>query len=203
MVRYLTSRWAFRRLVSAAGAAGLGAKVAMIERRLLGGDCLNYGCVPSKAVIRAARSWQDARRSADRFGGPRVEGDGDFEYRVTKNSVLRFASADSDMAAMSEHLQGPTAVALSYGDPVGLAKILSDFAEDHEVFEIKGGVLEGEAVGPGDIAKLATLPSLDALRGKLVGLLQAPATKLVRLLSEPGGQIARVVAAKGRGEGAE
>ncbi len=131
------------------------------------------------------------------------EGAGDFEYRVTKNSVLRFASADSDMAAMSEHLQGPTAVALSYGDPVGLAKILSDFAEDHEVFEIKGGVLEGEAVGPGEIAKLATLPSLDALRGKLVGLLQAPATKLVRLLSEPGGQIARVIAAKGRGEGAE
>lgn len=133
----------------------------------------------------------------------RKEGAGDFEYRVTKNAVLRFASADTDFAAMAEHFQGPTAVALSYGDPVGLAKILSDFAKDHEVFEIKGGVLEGEPVSAGDIAKLATLPSLDALRSTLIGLIQAPATKLVRLFAEPGGQIARVVAAKGRGEGAD
>ena len=132
-----------------------------------------------------------------------AEGGGDFEYRVTKNAVLRFASADSDVAALAEHAEGPTAVALSYGDPVGLAKILSDFAGDHEVFEIKGGILEGEPVSAGEIAKLATLPSLDALRGTIVGLIQAPATKLVRLFSEPGGQIARVMAAKGRGEGAE
>ena len=59
-------------LVSAAGAAGLGARVALIERHLMGGDCLNVGCVPSKGVIRAARAWQEAREAAERFGGPAV-----------------------------------------------------------------------------------------------------------------------------------
>lgn len=59
-------------LVSAKGAAGLGAKVALIERHLMGGDCLNVGCVPSKGVIRAARAWQDARKAAERFAGPEV-----------------------------------------------------------------------------------------------------------------------------------
>ena len=114
------------------------------------------------------------------------------------DTLLRLACADSDMAPLSEWFQGPTAVALSYGDPVGLAKILSEFAKAHEVFEIKGGMLEGERVDAGHIAKLATLPSLEALRARIVGLVQAPATKLVRLLAEPGGQLARVVAARGR-----
>jgi large subunit ribosomal protein L10 len=127
-----------------------------------------------------------------------VEGRGDYEYRVWKNSVLRRAAADSDVAAISERFRGPTAVALSFGDPVGLAKILTDFAKDHEVFALKAGVLDGRAIAPAEISTLATLPSLDALRGKLVGLLLAPATKLVRLVSEPGAQIARVLGARGR-----
>ena len=129
-----------------------------------------------------------------------VEGRGDYEYRVMKNSVLRRAAADSDVAAISDGFRGPTAIALSYGDPVGLAKILTDFAKDHEVFAIKAGVLDGRAIAPAEIRTLATLPSLDALRGKLVGLLLAPATKLVRLVSEPGAQIARVLGARGREE---
>ncbi|MGD2114855.1 MAG: FAD-containing oxidoreductase, partial [Acidobacteriota bacterium] len=62
-------------LVTAAGAAGLGARVALVERHLMGGDCLNVGCVPSKGLIRAARAWHDAR-TADRFGGPAVPGGG-------------------------------------------------------------------------------------------------------------------------------
>jgi large subunit ribosomal protein L10 len=81
---------------------------------------------------------------------------------------------------------------------VGLAKILVDFAKDHESFELRGGLLEGNPVEQTEIATLATLPSLDVLRAQLVGLIQAPATKLVRLVSEPGGQIARVLAARGR-----
>jgi heterodisulfide reductase subunit A-like polyferredoxin len=58
-------------LVAAAGAAGLGAKVALIERHMMGGDCLNVGCVPSKAVISAARAWHDARQAAGQFGARR------------------------------------------------------------------------------------------------------------------------------------
>jgi pyruvate/2-oxoglutarate dehydrogenase complex dihydrolipoamide dehydrogenase (E3) component len=65
-------------LVSAAGAAGLGARVALIERRLMGGDCLNYGCVPSKGIIRAARAWEEARQASERFSGPVTSGEGDF-----------------------------------------------------------------------------------------------------------------------------
>jgi large subunit ribosomal protein L10 len=134
-------------------------------------------------------------------GRIRKEGAGDYEYRVLKNSVLKRASEETVVASLAERFAGPTAIAISYGDPVGLAKILVDFAKDHEIFELKGGVLEGNALEPGEIGTLATLPSLDELRGKLIGLLQAPATKLVRLISEPGGQIARVLAARGRQEG--
>jgi large subunit ribosomal protein L10 len=131
-----------------------------------------------------------------------AEGGADFEYRVTKNSVLRLAAGDTDVASIAEHFQGPTAIAISYGDPVGLAKVLADFAKGREVFTLKGGVLEGNAVTPEEIAQIATLPSLDQLRGKIIGLIQAPATKLVRLLSEPGAQIARVLNARGSQEGA-
>jgi large subunit ribosomal protein L10 len=126
----------------------------------------------------------------------RKGGAGDFEYRVAKNSVLRRASADSDVAGLVSHFEGPTAVAISFSDPVGLAKVLSDFAKDHEVFEIKGGVVDGEVIDTAQIAALAKLPSMDALRGMIIGLLQAPATKLVRLIAEPGAQLARLVEAR-------
>lgn len=128
----------------------------------------------------------------------RSEGGGEWVYRVTKNSVLRRAAAGSNVEGIVEHFRGPTAVALSYGDPVGLAKVLEEFAKSHEVFELKGGLVEGEAVGRAEIATLATLPSLDQLRGRLVGLLQAPATKLVRLFAEPGAQVARLLDARAK-----
>jgi len=126
------------------------------------------------------------------------EGQGEYEYRVVKNTVLRLACVDTPAEEVARYFQGPSALALSYGDPVGLAKILVDFAKDHESFELRGGLLEGNPVEQTEIATLATLPSLDVLRAQLVGLIQAPATKLVRLVSEPGGQIARVLAARGR-----
>jgi pyruvate/2-oxoglutarate dehydrogenase complex dihydrolipoamide dehydrogenase (E3) component len=76
-------------LVSAAGAAGLGARVALVERHLMGGDCLNVGCVPSKGVIRAARAWQEARQAAGRFGGPRADGGEDFAAAMARMRRLR------------------------------------------------------------------------------------------------------------------
>ena len=129
------------------------------------------------------------------------EGKGDFEYRVTKNSVLRRAAEQASVASLGEAIDGPSAVAISYGDPVGLAKILVDFAKDHDVFELKAGVLEGRAIDGTEIDTLATLPGLDDLRAGLVGLVQAPATKLVRLFMEPGSQLARVLDARGAQEG--
>ena len=76
-------------LVSAAIAAGLGARVALIERHLMGGDCLNVGCVPSKGIISAARSWQSAVDSSRLFGGPRVAGPGSFEDAMARMRRLR------------------------------------------------------------------------------------------------------------------
>lgn len=86
-------------LVSAAGAAGLGARVALIERRLMGGDCLNYGCVPSKAMISAARAWHGARTAAEKFGGPRVDGEGDFGAVMERMRQLRAGISRHDSAS--------------------------------------------------------------------------------------------------------
>ena len=121
---------------------------------------------------------------------------GETEYQVAKNSLLKLAAAGSSTEVLSEHFTGPTAVAISFGDPVSAAKVLIDYAEDHDAFEIKGAMLEGQALDDKEFAKLATLPSLDQLRGKIIGVLQAPAGKLARLLKEPGGQMARLVAAR-------
>jgi large subunit ribosomal protein L10 len=135
-------------------------------------------------------------------GRIRGEGQGDFEYRVTKNTVLRRASADTSVSGIADRFAGPTALALSFGDPVGLARILVEFAKEHEAFELKGGVLEGQSIEPALIAELATLPPLEALRARIAGLVQAPAAKLARLLTEPGAQLARALAARGgQGEG--
>ena len=85
-------------LVSAAGAAGLGAKVALVERHLMGGDCLNVGCVPSKGVIAAARAWQAARQPGD-FGGPTASGPGDFGAAMARMRDVRAAISVNDSAA--------------------------------------------------------------------------------------------------------
>ncbi len=83
-------------LVSAVGAAGLGARTALIERNLLGGDCLNVGCVPSKAVISAARAWKGARESKAMFGGPAVQGHGDFAVAMERMRRLRAGISHHD-----------------------------------------------------------------------------------------------------------
>jgi len=85
-------------LVTAAGAAGLGARVALVERFLMGGDCLNVGCVPSKAVIAAARGWQVARTADSSFGGPRVVGAGDFGTVMRRMRGLRADLSATDSA---------------------------------------------------------------------------------------------------------
>jgi len=90
-------------LVSAAGAAGLGARVALVERSLMGGDCLNVGCVPSKGVIRAARAWHEAREAAARFAGPAVAGDGDFAAVMERMRRIRADISHHDSA---ERFQG-------------------------------------------------------------------------------------------------
>lgn len=119
-----------------------------------------------------------------------------FEYRVAKNTLLRLAAAGSAGEKLTAHFTGPTAIAFSFGDPARLAKLLVDYAKEREPFKLRGAVVEGQALGMDEIATLATLPSLDELRGRLIGLLQAPAGQLARLLAAPPGQIARVIGAR-------
>lgn len=122
--------------------------------------------------------------------------EGDFEYRVAKNTLLRLACEGTGVEVIREQFEGPTAIAISFGDPASLAKTLVEYAKDHEEFEIRGGMVDGKALDTDEVGTLATLPSLDELRGKLVGLLQAPATKIAGVLQAPAGQMARVVAAR-------
>jgi large subunit ribosomal protein L10 len=126
----------------------------------------------------------------------RAAGGRDFEYRVAKNTLVRRAAPGPAADALGPHLRGPTALAFSYGDPARLAKVLVDYAKDNEVFKLRGGFMDGAALGTGEIATLATLPSLDELRAKLIGLVQAPATKVAGVLAAPAGQLARLMAAR-------
>jgi large subunit ribosomal protein L10 len=130
-----------------------------------------------------------------RSGLRKAEGS-EAEFRVAKNSVLRLASEGGPAEGLKEHFTGTTSIAMSFGEPVALAKTLVDYAEENEAFEIRSGLLDGQVLEPKEISNLATLPSLDELRGKIVGLLQAPAGKLARLLNEPAGQMARIIAAR-------
>ncbi len=91
-------------LVSAAGAAGLGARVALVERHLMGGDCLNVGCVPSKGLIAPARVWHAARRAARDFHGPETSGDGDFASVMARMRRLRADIAPVDSAVRFQSL---------------------------------------------------------------------------------------------------
>ncbi len=126
----------------------------------------------------------------------RADGPGHYEYQVVKNSLLRIASEGSDVAVLKPHFSGPTAIAISYADPVKLAKTLTDYAKENDKFALCGGMLAGRAIDTREIATLATLPSLDVLRGQLVGLLQASARKLLGVLQAPGAQIARLASAR-------
>ncbi|MBV8776260.1 MAG: 50S ribosomal protein L10 [Alphaproteobacteria bacterium] len=115
-------------------------------------------------------------------------------YRVTKNRLMKRALEGTDFASLAPLFTGPTAVAFSR-DPVAAAKAAVAYANRNDKLTIVGGGLNGQALDAAAVRALATLPSLDELRGKLVGLILAPATKLAGLMQAPAGQLARVLAA--------
>jgi large subunit ribosomal protein L10 len=115
-------------------------------------------------------------------------------FRVTKNRLARRALAGSPFEPLSTLFTGPTAIAFSR-DPVAAAKAVVEYANRNDKLTIIGGGLAGQQMDAAGVRELASLPSLDELRGKLIGLLQAPATRLARVLQAPAGQVARVFAA--------
>ena len=122
-------------------------------------------------------------------------------YKVTKNKLAKLAIEGTPYASLSDLLTGPTAFATST-DPVAAAKVAVDFAKTNDKFEILGGAMGATLLDIEGVRALASLPSLDALRGKLVGLIQAPATQIVRIVQAPAGQIARVLSAYAEKEAA-
>ena len=116
-------------------------------------------------------------------------------YKVTKNRLARLALEGTKFTELASMFTGPTAVALSV-DPVAAAKVAVEFAKSNEKLEIVGGALNSQVLDAAGIKALATLPSLDTLRGKLLGMLQTPATRIAGVLQAPAGQLARVLRAK-------
>lgn len=114
--------------------------------------------------------------------------------KVAKNRLAKIALQGSDIAHLETLLKGPTLIAYS-SDPVAAPKVAVDFAKGHDKFVILGGAMGKTALNADGVKALATLPSLDELRGKLVGLIQAPATKIAQLSTAPAAKLARVFGA--------
>ena len=114
--------------------------------------------------------------------------------RVAKNRLVKLALKGTDAESISDLFEGPTVVAFSK-DPVAAAKVAVDFAKVNDKLVIRGGAMGATALDAEGVKALATLPSLDELRGKLVGLIASPATKVARVLSAPASQLARVLSA--------
>ena len=118
------------------------------------------------------------------------------QLKVVKNTLAQKALAGSIGEAGDALFTGPVAIAFA-PDPVSAAKVTAEFAKGNEKFAIIGGFMGQEVLDQKAVSALATLPSLDQLRGKIIGLLQAPATKVAGVLQAPAGQLARVFAAYG------
>ena len=114
--------------------------------------------------------------------------------KVAKNRLAKLALEGTDAAVVVPLLKGPTLIAYS-GDPIAAPKVATDFAKAHEKFVILGGAMGKTALDPNAVKALASLPSLDELRAKIVGLIQAPATKIAQLVNAPAAKLARVVQA--------
>ncbi len=118
------------------------------------------------------------------------------EYKVVKNTLLDLASRDTDKEPLSSHYVGPTAIALSYDDPVSAAKVLSRFAKEQQAtFKLKAGILSGKLISVADIQALADLPSREVLLAKLLGTIQAPTANFVGVLAAVPGSFVRLLGA--------
>ena len=120
--------------------------------------------------------------------------DADATFKVSKNRLAKIALKDTRYEPLADLLTGPIALATS-SDPVAAAKVAVEFAKTNDKLEIVGGMMGDTLLDVNGVKALATMPSLDELRAKIVGLVNAPATKIARTVKEPGAQLARVFGA--------
>ena len=119
-------------------------------------------------------------------------------FSVVKNTLTRLAAEQAGVTQLLELIDGPTAIAFidREGDPVAAAKVLNDTARAHDVLVIRGGLLEGDAVGDAEIKRLATLPPADVLRAQLAGAVVSPLTTIVGLFTAPLRDLVNVIDAR-------
>ena len=116
-------------------------------------------------------------------------------FKVTKNRITKLAIKESPVKDLEKYFTGPTAAAMS-SDPIATAKILTKFAKSHSKLKIVAGFMDGKVLDEKEVAIIATLPSLEEARAKIVGILATPAQKLVSILLAPGSKIAILARAK-------
>ncbi len=115
-------------------------------------------------------------------------------FRVTKNRLTKLALEGTPCDGIADLFKGPTAIAYS-DDPVAAPKVMVDFAKENEKLIVLGGVMESTVLDSAGVKALASMPSLDELRAKIVGMVSTPATRIAGVLQAPAGQLARVVGA--------
>ena len=116
-------------------------------------------------------------------------------FKVVKNSLAKIAINDTDIKELSDYFSGPLAIVFSE-ELTSQPKIISDFTKDNNNLSVVGGYMDGEIIDKETISKLASLPSLDTLRAKIIGSLTSSASKIAGIVNKPGGQIAQVLSAK-------
>ena len=120
----------------------------------------------------------------------------DAEFRVAKNTLVRISANKVGIEGLDSILEGPTALVMAYGDVVGAAKAVSDFVRASRILTVKGASLGTTAISIEDVEALASLPPVEELRGKLVGLLASPLSRTVGVLSGPSRSLAYVLQAR-------
>ena len=116
-------------------------------------------------------------------------------FKITKNRITKLAIKDSPVKDLEKYFTGPTAAAMS-SDPIVTAKILTKFAKTHNKLKIIAGFMDGKVLDEKEVAIIATLPTLEEARAKIVGILATPAQKLISILLAPGSKIANLARAK-------
>ncbi len=152
---------------------------------------LNGRLAQSGSVVVAHYSGMTVSEMSDLRARMRAEG---ASFKVAKNRLVVRALEGTAAASIADLFKGPTGIAFS-DDPITASRVAVAYAKENDKLVILGGVVGTTTLDVAGVKALAELPSLDALRGKIVGLLQAPATKLAGLMAAPGGQLARVIGA--------
>jgi large subunit ribosomal protein L10 len=120
------------------------------------------------------------------------------QYKIVKNRLAKLAMTDSDLAQLGPHLKGPTGMVISKEDPVTVAKALHTFARTNQALSIKAGFVEGQVLPASEVKALSELPSKEAIRAQLVGIIQGPMATLVSLLNAAPRELAYVLSERGK-----